>query len=160
MSDQECALYGELVRHLRDRCAEQITQLDSSHDSDAAKKWVDEIIRAWLFTPGEDMHGSTPRQMIWRERKGEPNVVYDSHKHDMFFDDCPVCQAMKEFESEAEWHWYYDDGGFPLIAEYDPEGWDAYWKEEDGKITRSKESDENDDDEENLRGLFEEDSET
>jgi hypothetical protein len=31
---------------------------------------------------------------------------------------------------EHGWQWYYDDGGYPLIAHYDPEGWDARWAEE------------------------------
>jgi hypothetical protein len=42
--------------------------------------------------------------------------------------DCPVCQAMRD--EPGEWHWHYDDGGFPLIAEYDPEGWDERWEAE------------------------------
>jgi len=135
MGDQEGALYGELVRHLRDRCAERIAELDSTGGKDAAMAWVNDVIRRWFFTPQEDLHGDTPRAVIWREQRGEPNIVSDDHKHEMFFDDCPICQSMKELDLEGEWHWQYDDGGFPLIAEYDPEGWDERWKEDDANIS-------------------------
>ena len=40
---------------------------------------------------------------------------------------------MKELDLEGEWHWGFDDGGYPLIAEYDPEGWDARWAKEDAE---------------------------
>ncbi len=130
MCTEECALYGELVRHLRDRCIERIAELDSLGGKDAAKDWADKVIRDWFFAPQKDLHGDAPRDVIWREQKGEPNIVSKDHEHELFFDDCPVCQAMKELDLEGEWHWHYDDGGYPLIAEYDPEGWDARWAED------------------------------
>ena len=129
MCNQECALYGELVRHLRDRCIERIAELDPTGGKDAAQAWVNQVIRDWFFTPQKDLHGDTPRDVIWREQKGEPNIVPKEHEHEMFFDDCPICQAMKELDV-GEWQWYYDDGGYPLVAEYDPEGWDARWAED------------------------------
>ena len=53
---------------------------------------------------------------------------------DFFDDDCLVCQAEKErlktaldAGEEHGWQWFHDDGGMPLIACYDPEGWDARW---------------------------------
>lgn len=138
MSAQECALYGELVRHLRDQCVERIAEMDAAHDATTARAWADEIIRGWLLTPQEDMHGSTPAEIIWRERKGEPNVVPPEHAHDMLFDDCPVCQAMKEMELGGEWHWFYDDGGFSLLEEYDTEGADKYYAAETASFEKWK----------------------
>jgi len=135
MCNQECALYGELVRHLRDRCIERIAELDPTGGKDAAKAWADQVIRDWFFTPQKDLHGDAPRDVIWREQKGEPNIVPKEHEHEMFFDDCPICQAMKELDL-GEWQWYYDDGGYPLIAEYDPEGWDARWAEDEAMFEK------------------------
>jgi hypothetical protein len=88
------------------------------------------VIRNWLLTPNEDTLGSKPSAIIWRERKGEPNVVPPDHANDMFFCDCPVCQAMKEMELGGEWHWHYDSGGFPLLEEYDTEGADAFYADD------------------------------
>lgn len=61
--------------------------------------------------------------------EGAPNIVPKDHEHEFFFDDCPICQAMKE-RDWGEWYWHYDDGGFPLIAEYDREGWNVHWAED------------------------------
>jgi hypothetical protein len=128
MSYQECALYGNLVRYLRDRCAERLAELDPASDAEAARAWLDDLIRGWFFTPQHDLHGDAPRDVIWREQKEEPNVVPPDRMYDLFFDDCPVCQATRD--DPGEWHWHYDDGGFPLIVEYDPEGWDERWEAE------------------------------
>ena len=144
MCNQECALYGELVRHLRDRCIERIAELDPTGGKDTAKAWADQVIRDWFFTPQKDLHGDTPRDVIWREQKGEPNIVPKEHEHEMFFDDCPICQAMKELDL-GEWQWYYDDGGYPLIAEYDPEGWDARWAEDKASFEKGLDSNESND---------------
>jgi hypothetical protein len=50
---------------------------------------------------------------------------------EFFVEDCPICQAeLKALTAAIEagedpgWHWYYDDGGYRLIARYGPEGWD------------------------------------
>lgn len=129
MSFQECALYGDLVRHLRDRFADRLTELQPA-DPEVARSWVDAVIREWFFAPSSELCGDTPREVIWRERRGEPNVLSDDHQHEAFFDDCPVCQAMRELDDGGEWHWHYDDGGSPLIAEYDPEGWEALWRDD------------------------------
>lgn len=142
MCIQECALYGDLVRHLRDRCVEHIAELDPIGEKDAAKAWADQVIRDWFFTPQKDLYGDAPRDVIWREQKGEPNIVRKDHAHELFFDDCPVCQAMKELDLGGEWHWHYDDGGFPLIAEYDLEGWDARWAEDEATFKKWQSADE------------------
>jgi hypothetical protein len=45
--------------------------------------------------------GDAPRDVIWREQKEEPNVVPPDRMDDLFFDDCPVCQAMRD--DPGEW---------------------------------------------------------
>jgi hypothetical protein len=96
MAYQECALYGNLVRYLRDRCTERLVELDPASDAETAGAWLDDLIRDWFFTPQHDLHGDAPRDIIWREQKGEPNVVPPDRMDDLFFDDCPVCQAMRD----------------------------------------------------------------
>jgi thioredoxin-like negative regulator of GroEL len=134
MSVQECALYGDLVLYLRDRAAELLAQSNPKTNIEAERTRLDDIIRAWFFAPQDDLHGLAPRDVIWAEQKGEPNRLPDDQLDDLFFDDCPICQAMRDAESaEAKmaaghnhgWYWSYDDGGYPLIARYDPEGYDA-----------------------------------
>jgi hypothetical protein len=68
----------------------------------------------------------------------KPNPIPTDHLDEFFFDDCPICQQTKAEVEAAEleghehgWQWYHDDGGYPLIAHYDPEGWDARWAEEE-----------------------------
>jgi hypothetical protein len=140
MCYQECALYGELVLWLRDRAAELL-----AGDRDAVEVAVeaqqarlDSLIREWFFTPQEDLYGSAPRDIIWAEQLGEPNPVPPESVEDMFDDDCPVCTFEKERAKAAieagedpGWQWYKDDGGSPLIARYDPDGWDERWADED-----------------------------
>jgi len=135
LSIQESALYGDLVLHLRDLAAGLLA--DGESDLRSAQELLDRAIRDWFFTPQEKLHGCAPRELIWAEQKGEPNPIHPEHLDGFFFDDCPLCQA--EFEDlqtaleageHAGWHWYYDDGGYPLIARYDPEGWEERWDEE------------------------------
>ena len=139
MSVQECALYGELVLYLRDRAAELLADHDG--DVDAERSRLDAIIRDWFFTPRDELYGCAPRDLIWAEQKGEPNPIHSEHLAEFFEDDCPLCQAMhQEVETAIEageehgWNWHYDDGGCPLIAQYDPEGWDERWAEEDAEF--------------------------
>lgn len=138
MSHQECALYGELVLWLRDRAAE----LQAGDRGDAALKVerekLDEKIREWFFAPQERLHGSAPRGIIWAEQLGEPNPMPPDAIDDMFEDDCPVCtfekeriRAAIEAGEDHGFQWYFDDGGYPLIARYDPDGWDERWAAED-----------------------------
>ena len=65
---------------------------------------------------------------------GQPNPVHPEHTDEFFPDDCPICEyerahlkAALESGEEHGFHWHYDDGGYPLIAHYDPEGWDERW---------------------------------
>ena len=93
----------------------------------------------WFFIPQEELHGCAPRDLIWAEQKGEPNPIHPDCLAEFFDDDCPICQATRqevkaaiEAGEEHGWRWHYDDGGYPLIARYDPEGWDERWAEEEG----------------------------
>ena len=136
MSIQEAALYGDLVLYLRDRTAEMMA---GEHGSIAkAEEELDAIIREWFLTPQDELHGCAPRDVICAECKGTPNPIHPEYLDEFFIDDCPICQAESdevkaclEAGEDPGWHWYYDDGGFPLIARYDPEGWDACWAEKE-----------------------------
>lgn len=135
MCYQEAALYGDLVLFLRDRAAELLA---GDGDVEAQRAQLDSLIREWFFAPQEELHGCAPRDLIWAEQKGEPNPIPSERLEEFFFDDCSLCQYVRE-ELEADlaagvdpgFHWRYDDGGYPLIAQYDPEGWDARWAAED-----------------------------
>ena len=135
MSIQEAALYGDLVLYLRDRAADLLT--DEDGDLEGQQERLDRIIRDWFFTPQDRLHGCTPRELIWAEQGRVPNPIYPEHLEEFFVDDCPICQAelddlkaAMEADEDPGWHWYYDDGGYPLIARYDPEGWDECWADE------------------------------
>lgn len=137
MSVQECALYGDLVLWLRDRAAELLAEAQADSTVEAETARLDELIRSWFFTPQDELHGCAPRDLIWAEQMGKPNPI-PTDRLDEFFFDGPICQETKAEVEAAEleghehgWQWFYDDGGYPLIAQYDPEGWDARWAEED-----------------------------
>ena len=99
MSIAEAALYGDLVRRLRDVCAQQLAQLKGiSIESERAA--LDDVIRAWFFTPQDDLYGLTPQRMIRNEELGIANTIPGDRLGDMFEDDCPVCAAMRA-EAEA-----------------------------------------------------------
>jgi len=143
MSIQECALYGELVLYLRDRAANLLT--GDGDDVEAERERLDTVIRDWFLSPQDELHGCAPRDLIWAEQKGEPNPIHPDRLAEFFDDDCPICQAeYREVKAAIEagedsgWHWHYDDGGCPLIAHYDPEGWDERWVEEDAAFGRSQ----------------------
>ncbi|MGD2104793.1 MAG: hypothetical protein PVJ55_06755 [Anaerolineae bacterium] len=128
MSIQECALYGELVLYLRDRAAELAAS--GKDDLEEKRRELDTIIREWFFSPQDGLHGCAPRELIWAEHKGEPNPVRPQHLDKSFRDDCLLCRAeledaetVLELYADPDWLWYFDDGGYPLIARYDPEGW-------------------------------------
>jgi hypothetical protein len=136
LSIQEAALYGDLVLFLRDRVAEMLAGEDGSVDE--TKGHLDAIIREWFFTQQDELQDCAPRDLIWAEQKGVPNPVHPQRLDAFFVDDCPICQAefakvkaAIETGEDPGWHWYYDSGGYPLIAHYDPEGWDACWAEEE-----------------------------
>jgi hypothetical protein len=135
MSIAEATLYGYLVKYLRDQWAEQAAQFnETAIDQERAR--IDDIIRTWFFAPQSELHGLTPRDVIRNEELGRPNVVPHDHLDELFFDDCPVCQMMRDEALSGEggeWHF----GLAPelsLLDEYDPEGYEARWEEEDRRM--------------------------
>ncbi|MGA9347454.1 MAG: hypothetical protein WBW48_01455 [Anaerolineae bacterium] len=136
MSVQECALYGDLVLWLRDRAAELLAEAKADSTMEAETARLDELIRSWFFTPQEELYGSAPREVIWREQLGESNPVPKEYADDFIADDnCPICQAMRqEIESteddhEHGWHWTYCPDSC-LLDLYDPEGSEERWQKE------------------------------
>ncbi len=64
----EAALYGDLVRHLRDTCAREAADRNATPvEAEVAR--LDERIRTWFFTPqGDDLSGHSPRDYIRAEQ--------------------------------------------------------------------------------------------
>lgn len=135
MSVQETALYGDLVLALRDYAAEQLAALAPGRDVKATRAQLDEFIRTWFFTPQDELYGSAPRDIIWREQLGQPNCIPRQYAAEAFDDDCPLCQMMrKEIESaendEAHgYHWTYCPDTC-LLDLYDPKGSEERWSKE------------------------------
>jgi len=141
MSIAEAALYGDLVIHLRDVCAQQLAELKGvSVESERAA--LDEVIRTWFFTPQDDLYGSTPQRVIRNEELNIGNTIPVDRLGDMFKDDCPVCAAMR---ADAEAGMAADpnhDHGWcfhlvpesSLLDEYDPEGYDERWRIEEERM--------------------------
>jgi hypothetical protein len=135
MSVQEAALYGDLVLALRDYAAGQLAGLTTEHDLEATRVRLDDFIRTWFFTPQAELYGSAPREVIWREKLGEPNVIPREYAAEAFGDDCPICQEMRREIEEAEegvdhgHHWTYCPDSC-LLDIYDPEGSQEQWHKE------------------------------
>ncbi len=100
----------------------------------ASRNRIDALIGAWFFAPQPDLHGLTPRDIIRNEQLDRPNVVLHDHLDELFFDDCPICQMMREEALSGEggeWHF----GLAPettLIDEVDHIYDEAYRIERDG----------------------------
>jgi hypothetical protein len=142
MCYQECALYGELVLWLRDQAARLLA--GDNGDIQQEQERLDRLIGDWFFAPQDDLHGCAPRDLIYAEQLGKPNPIdparMDEFFDAFFFDDCPVCQFERddieralEAGEDPGFHWHHDDGGYPLIAHYDPDGWDERWAEEEAR---------------------------
>ena len=134
MSIQEAALYGDLVLALRDYAAERLASMTPCKD-------LDEFIRIWLFTPQEQLYGSSPRDVIWREQLGEGNPIPREYAAEAYSDcDCPICQMLREEienaeSDEAHGHcWVYSPDSC-LLDRYDPEGSDERWRREFESMT-------------------------
>ncbi len=145
----EATLYGDLAKYLRDQWAEQAAQFNETAIAEEQFR-IDALIKAWFFTPQKELSGLTPRQIIRNEELDKPNVVPHDHLDDVFDDDCSICQMMKEDALNGiggEWHF----GLAPdhtLLDEYDPEGHEARWEEEEKKWSaerRAKEDEDNGD---------------
>jgi len=132
VSVQETALYGDLVLALRDYAAGRLAPLGFGGNVDDARAHLDEFIRSWFFTPQEELYGSAPREVIWREQLGEPNPVPREYAAQLFDDDCPICQAMRQEIENAEsdeahgHHWTYCPDSC-LLDVYDPQGSEERW---------------------------------
>lgn len=137
MPIQECALYGDLVLYLRDRAAEMLAEAKADSSLDEARQQLDVLIRDWFFAPQEDLYGSAPRDVIWREQLGEGNPIPPEYARQAFDDDCPICRdAIEEIEGGEHdhirgrgWQWTYCPD-ISLIDIYDPEGSDNRWEKE------------------------------
>jgi hypothetical protein len=133
MSIHEATLYGDLVRYLRDACATRIAELKGT-SLEAERQNLDDLIRDWFFAPQDDLYGYTPQRVIRNEELGLRNTISAGHKHEIFFDDCPVCLEMRDLEEEGLGDGNGDEWGFglapdmTLLDEYDPEGWDERWR--------------------------------
>ena len=136
MSIQEAALYGDLVIALRDYAAELLA--DGAHDLDVetAGCRLDEFIRTWFCKPQEQLYGSTPRNVIWREQLGEGNPIPKEYAAKAYGDcDCPICQMLREEienaeSDEAHGHFWTYCPDSCLLDRYDPEGSDERWRRE------------------------------
>ena len=141
MSMQEAALYGDLVLALRDYATEQLAAPAAGLTAEQARLQVDEFIRGWFFTPQDELYGSTPREVIWREQLGEPNPIPRRYAAEIFDDDCPLCQMMRAEIENAEsdeahgHHWTYCLDAC-LLDQYDPEGSAERWQKEEARFTR------------------------
>jgi hypothetical protein len=129
-------LYGDLVLWLRDRAAGLLAEADPNSTVEAETARLDELIRGWFFTPQDNLYGSAPREIIWREQLGEPNPIPKEYVDDAIGDDdCPLCQMMREEIESAEtdhdhgYHWTYCPDSC-LLDMYDPEGSDERWQKE------------------------------
>lgn len=141
MSIAEAALYGDLVKHLRDVCAQQLAELKGVSLA-AERAALDEVIRAWFFTPQDELYGFTPQRVIRNEELGIANTIPGGRLGDMFEDDCPLCADMRA-AAEADLAAVPDhDHGWAfglapdssLLDEYDPEGSDERWRIEDERM--------------------------
>lgn len=141
MSIAEAALYGDLVKHLRDVCAQQMVELKGV-SIESATATLDEVIRSWFFTPQDDLYGLTPQRVIRNEELDIGNVIPVDRLGEIFEDECPLCTAMQaEAEAGMAADSHHDHGwcfhlapDFSLLDEYDPEGYDERWRIEDERM--------------------------
>lgn len=64
----EAALYGDLVRHLRDTCAREAAERNATTIAAEVAR-LDDRIRTWFFAPqGDDLGGNSPRDYIRAEQ--------------------------------------------------------------------------------------------
>jgi hypothetical protein len=127
MSITEAALYGQLIKYLRDVWAEEAARSRSSSIVYETAR-IDGHIRAWLFTPKRELCRMTPRDVIRNEQRGAPNVV----PHDLLDeelddrgDDCALCEMVRAdvIAGDAEMSFVYAPDA-TLLDEYDPDGAD------------------------------------
>jgi hypothetical protein len=134
---QACALYQQLVEHLRDRLSLELAGLRGTTQA-AERIRVNQVIRDWFFTPRKDLHGSSPRDIIRREELDDPNVLPPASP-----DDDEIIQELHEMDElfGSETHWSVDDGGVSLLDEFDPEGQDEYFRKMDERFAAKRAED-------------------
>ncbi len=143
MSIHEATLYGDLVRHLRDVCGDQIAALKGTAP-DVERAALDEVIRCWFFAPQGELYGYTPQRVIRNEELRLRNTIPVEYLDEEFFDDCPICQAIRagiEADVAAGHDHGYGFGLAPessLLDEYDPEGSDERWRIEDERMAEHR----------------------
>ena len=81
---------------LRDYAVERLASMTPCKD-------LDDFIRTWLFAPQEQLYGSTPRDVIWREQLGEGNPIPKEYAVEAYGAcDCPICQMLRDEIENAE----------------------------------------------------------
>ena len=155
MSVQETALYGDLVLYLRDQAAKLLVEAKTLPNQEGAIQQLDAIIRDWFFSPQDELYGSSPRDVIWREQLNLANPIPLEYAHNAFGDDCdcPICQMAHEEiaagADEAPHSGYYHGGGWNwtycpnsgLIDRYDSEGSEDRWLRERARFQPQHDSD-------------------
>ncbi len=139
MSIHEAALYGDLVKYLRDVCAKELAELKGV-DVETEQKRLDEVIRTWFFTPQKSLYGYTPRRIIRNEELGIPNTIPEDRLPDALGEDYPFDKEMREMmEAAGEEVSPWQFGLAPditLLDEYDPEGGEERWRIEDERLAK------------------------
>lgn len=141
MSIAEAALYGDLVKYLRDACARQLASAKGT-DAAAERAALDEVIRDWFFAPQDELYGLTPQRVIRNEELGLANTIPGDRLDEVFDDGCPLCAAMlEEAENGLAEDPHHDHGwsfglapDMSLLDEYDPEGYDERWRIEEERM--------------------------
>lgn len=121
----EAALYGDLVRHLRDMCAREAAELKST-TGEAEVARLDGLIRAWFFTPqGEDLGGHTPRDYIRAEQlTGRGPAVPLARMPDWLREEYEEMERFGVEFGEDDVHVGYAPER-TLLDDYDPDGAEA-----------------------------------
>jgi hypothetical protein len=134
---QACALYQQLVEHLRERLSLELAELRGT-TAQAETQRLNQVIRDWFFTPKPDLYGSSPRDIIRREELDEPNLLLPPSP-----DDDEIIQEMHEMDElfGGETHWSVDDGGLSLLDEFDPEGQAEYFRKMNERFAANRAED-------------------
>ena len=134
---QASVIYQQLVEYLRDQVAEEFARMRGTTVDEEIER-LNDVIHDWFFAPREDLHGSSPREIIRREELDEPNPLPPAST-----EDDEILREMREMDEMfgGETCWYLDDGGFTLLDLFDPEGY------EENQRRLDEEDDELDDEE-------------
>ena len=141
MSIAEAALYGDLVKYLRDICALKLADVKGT-DAAVERAALDEVIRGWFFAPQDELYGLAPQRVIRNEELGLANTIPSDRLGEVFDDGCPLCAAMLEEAGAGLAEDPHHDHGWSfglapdmsLLDEYDPEGYDERWRIEEERM--------------------------